>query len=197
MNYRRPASNRACANSSTACSSPAELLRLEARAALTRGDHATARQLLLRAIAENSRNEAVRLDLVELDLADGALDAAGKTLDQLSGLSKDSQDSVRIEALRARLQLAAVGGSADTLALAAKLAEAPADLEARLQLATALAVKQDYSNALAHLLEIVRRDRSFQDDIGRKTMLSLFTLLAAQPESVGARISLALARTLH
>ncbi|MEK7736269.1 MAG: tetratricopeptide repeat protein, partial [Pseudomonadota bacterium] len=80
-----------------------------------------------------------------------------------------------------------------------KLAEAPADLEARLQLATALAVKQDYSNALAHLLEIVRRDRSFQDDIGRKTMLSLFTLLAAQPEysELVREFRLALARTLH
>jgi len=34
------------------------------------------------------------------------------------------------------------------------------------------------------LLEIVRRDRGFQDDIGRKTMLDVFNLLGGQSELV-------------
>jgi len=34
------------------------------------------------------------------------------------------------------------------------------------------------------LLEIVRRDRAFGDDVGRKTMIEVFGLASAQPELV-------------
>jgi len=176
--------------------SPAEPLRLEAQAALSRGDNVAARRLLSSALAADPRNETARLDLVELDMTDGKLDTAGQVLEEMGGTARDQ---LRIAALRAHLQLAAASGTADTLALTARLADDPADLEARLQLATALACHQDYHNALGHLLEIVRRDRNFQDDIGRKTMLTLFTLLAAQPEhaELVREFRVALARALH
>lgn len=181
----------------------AEPLRLEAQAALARGNDAAARQLLQRAMAADPLNETVRLDLAELDVATGALDAARQSLDALSGTSREVKDKPRVEILRARLQLATASGSANTdlPALTARLAAAPDDLEARLQLATALASRKEYRTALEHLLEIVRRDRNFQDDVGRKTMLTLFTLLAGQPEPEYAELvrefRLALARTLH
>ena len=47
-----------------------------------------------------------------------------------------------------------------------------------------LAVKQDYAGALEHLMEIVRRDRVFGDDIGRKTMLQIFNLLGSGSDLV-------------
>jgi putative thioredoxin len=36
------------------------------------------------------------------------------------------------------------------------------------------------------LLEIVQRDRKFQEDIGRKTLLDVFNLLGGQGELVSA-----------
>ena len=36
------------------------------------------------------------------------------------------------------------------------------------------------------LLEIVRRDRKFKDDIGRRTLLDVFNLLGGQGELVSA-----------
>ena len=51
------------------------------------------------------------------------------------------------------------------------------DLEARLKLANLHVAARQYEAGMDQLLEIVRRDRSFGDDIGRKTLLSVFTLL--------------------
>jgi len=71
-----------------------------------------------------------------------------------------------------------------TDALEARVASHPDDLEARFDLASALIARRKYEGALEHLLGIVQRDRTFRDDIGRKTMLSVFDLAAHQPELV-------------
>jgi len=60
----------------------------------------------------------------------------------------------------------------------------PDDLEARFALANRLIAGRDYNGALEHLFAIVTRDRTFMDDVGRKTMLSVFGLAAHQPEVV-------------
>ena len=71
-----------------------------------------------------------------------------------------------------------------TDALEARVAAHPEDLEARFDLASALIAHRKYADALAQLLDIVKRDRTFRDDIGRKTMLSVFDLAAHQPQLV-------------
>ena len=70
--------------------------------------------------------------------------------------------------------------------LDARIAANPADLEARLELAQHCIAHKAWEPALEQLLEIVRRDRQFGDDIGRKTMLQVFELAAAQPPLVSA-----------
>lgn len=159
--------------------SPAEPLRQEALAAHARGDLDGARQLMIKAINTDSRNEAAYLDYVEMSIEAGVLDEAREVLDAVGGKARDT---ARVESLRARLQLAAAGSGADIEALRAGVAAAPADLDARLQLANALAASMDYRGAFEQLIEIVRRDRHWNEEAGRKTMLTLFGMLGAQPQ---------------
>jgi putative thioredoxin len=56
------------------------------------------------------------------------------------------------------------------------------DLEARLALARLSASKGDYDKACQQLLEILKRDRKFQDDQPRKTMLEIFEVVGPRSE---------------
>lgn len=162
--------------------SPAEPLRREALALAAAGDNAAARRTLAEAINLDPASDTAYLDFIQLSLDAGDADALAEAAELLDVIADRARDQDRVAALRARLQLARGGREADTGALQARLSAAPDDHEARLQLANALALQQDYRGALEALLELVRRDRKWNDDAGRKGMLNLFTLLAAQPQ---------------
>src|SRR5512143_1207840 len=150
---------------------PAEELRQQAAAARMAGDSAGALKLLAEASRIDPDHVGVRLDAAEimLDLNEG--DEAGR----LIGSVPDDADA-RVPALRARLQFMGAAGE-DEAALNARVAANENDLEARLKLANLLVAAGRYEAGMGHLLEIVRRDRSFGDDAGRKTLLSVFDLL--------------------
>ena len=163
--------------------SPSEELRLQAaRAYFADRDATRALGLLEQAAKSDPGNEAVRIDQAKIHLDLNELDAARKLLDSLGGLA---QMDDRVVALRARLDLAQGAAQAgDEATLESRIAQEPGDLEARLQLAQILVARERYDAALGHLLEIVKRDRRFRDDAGRKTMLEVFTLLGQDNELV-------------
>ena len=162
--------------------SPAEPLRQEAQAARARGDADATRKLLLQAIRLDPKHEQARLDLIDVLLDADDLAEAKRLLDEIAEQGKDRN---RIDSLAARLALAqGAAGGADEATLRGKIGAEPADMAARLALANLLALKQDYRGALEALLEIVRRDRAFEDDVGRRTMLQIFSLLGSDSELV-------------
>jgi len=175
--------------------SPAEPLRLAAQEARAQGDGGAARRLLQQALQLDPAHEASRLDLAEASLDDEALDEARRLLAEIS---EKARQGGRAQALQARLDLAA-SGSGDIAALQAKVAAQPQDLDARLAYGNALALRREYRAALAQLLEIVRIDRGWQDQAGRKAMLRLFTFLADDPAQADLvrEFRIALARTLN
>ena len=157
--------------------SPAEPLRQQALAAKARGETDATRKLLLQAITLDPRHEAARLDLVDLMIDAKDIEEARRLLDEIADRARDA---VRVDALRARLQLVAnTGSGADRASLERKIAADPADLEAHFELANLLALHQDYGPAMEQLLEIVRRERGFRDDAARKTLINLFNLLGS------------------
>lgn len=151
--------------------SPAETLRGEAAAARAAGDLPRALQVLAEASKLDATHAGVRLDAAEIMLDLGEIAEA----ERLVGSVADDADP-RVAQLRARLRFAGATGEDET-ALRSRISADANDLDARLKLANLLVAAERYEAGMEELLEIVRRDRGFGDDIGRKTLLSVFELL--------------------
>ena len=78
--------------------------------------------------------------------------------------------------------LRAAGESPAAEELAKRIAQDDGDLLARYQLSALALLGDDLEQALQQLLEIVRRDRSFMNDIGRRGMSAIFALLGRDHE---------------
>ena len=150
-------------------------LREEAAALVAEGRLDEALSRLSEASREQPADEAVRLDAIDVLLQLGRSDEAGQLL-----ASEYTLEGERANALRARLALAA--GAADTGELEAKLATNPADHATRLDLARAYAGQNRFREALENALEVVTRDRFFDEGAGRKALLQIFEALAGSEQ---------------
>ena len=163
--------------------SPAEELRREAHEMSAKGDLDGALQLLAEASALDPNDEWVRVDAAELLFAKGEPDEAQRLIDTLKDV--DVLKDARVQQLKAKVRLAEMQEEGESEAeLTAAIAANENDLEARLKLANVLVASNRHAEGMDQLLEIVRRDRSFQDDIGRRTLLDVFNLLGGQGELV-------------
>lgn len=161
---------------------PAESRRRNARALLDAGDAAGALPLLDEAIALEPRNDRARVDRADAHLALGQRDAAQADLAALGPLTSQDPKLAPVIA-RIRLNLAAPSGE-DAGALSQRVAADADDLDARLQLANLHIAQGRHEAAFEQLLEIIRRDRKFGDDAGRRTMLNVFDVLGSGNELV-------------
>jgi putative thioredoxin len=102
----------------------------------------------------------------------GDRDGALEILERISPAAEERKIADR---LIARLQLQG-DQSADEATLRQKLAAQPDSLEARFDLAQALAANEKLEEALSEFLNIVKSDRGFRDD-ARKAMVQIFEVL--------------------
>ena len=151
--------------------SPADELREEAAALRGAGDLSAALQKLADASKIDPAHVGVRIDAAEIMLDLNEADEARRLIASVP----DDADP-RVPQLKARLQFMEAAGE-DEAALTARVAANEHDLEARLKLANLYVAAGQHEAGMDQLLEIVRRDRGFGDDIGRKTLLSVFALL--------------------
>jgi len=146
-------------------------LRAEAAALVADNLLEDALAVLVEASQAAPQDQAIQLDAIDVLLQLGRSDEAAQLL---SGDYPNEPD--RATALRARLALAQ--GAADTAPLEARLAEMPDDHATRLELAKAYAAQSRFRDALEAALDVVRRDRFFDEGAGRKTLLQFFEALA-------------------
>jgi putative thioredoxin len=167
---------------------PAELERRKAARLRQQGDVDGAASALRAAMALDPDRDAVRLDLAQLLVDDSPtaanLDEAAAALAGASASAKFEAQwialSTRLQSLRRAAELPPAGE------LQQRIAADPDDLQARLDLANLHVAQRRFDVALEQLLSIVERDRSFGDDIGRRTMISVFDLAADQPQLVSS-----------
>ena len=153
--------------------SPADELRAEAAELRAAGDLSAALQKLADASKIDPAHIGVRIDAAEIMLDLNEADEARRLIASVP----DDADP-RVPQLKARLQFMEAAGE-DEAALVARVAANENDLEARLKLANLYVAAGQHEAGMDQLLEIVRRDRGFGDDIGRKTLLSVFDLLGS------------------
>lgn len=104
----------------------------------------------------------------------------------LSSLPVDAQTKDRAERVRAYAMFAqTVAEAPDAETLQARLAENPDDHRSRHQLAARLFNAGEHEAALEALLELLRRDRTYDDGIARRTLVAAFTILGPGSELTG------------
>ncbi len=145
-----------------------------AQAALDAGDVKSAAEGFAVALQRDSGNENAIAGLARCYIAAHDLARAEQTL-ALAPPAK--QNAAPIASAKAALELArkAEGSAkADTAALAAAIEKNPADYQARFDLALALNARGDSEGALDQLLEIIRRNKGWNEGAARKQLVEFF-----------------------
>lgn len=151
----------------------------EAETALAAGDNELAERIFATVIEMEPGHAGALAGLSGLALARGDHEGAARLLDEVPPAKVN--DPAVLKA-RAAIDLAAQAEAAGDLAeLAARLDAAPDDLAVRHDLALALAARGRSDEAAEHLLEIIRRDRDWNEGAARAQLLRMFD--AAGPGS--------------
>jgi len=134
------------------------------------------------------------LRAAEAAFAAGNADGAAELLAQVP---RDIAISERIAALERGISFAKVGSDGPGEAeLREALGIDPLDHDSRIKLASVLAGKRRFREAMEELLEVVRLGRHAQANTAREQLLALFTLAASEPKLV-ADYRRKLASALH
>src|SRR5262245_1348667 len=143
-----------------------------ADAALAGGDAAGAADLFAQVLAQDSTNIAALAGLARSYVATGAIEQAKQTL---ALVPEAKRNDAAVAAARAALDLAEQAKSVGPIGeLEQKVAASPLDHQARFDLAVALSSKGRRAEAVDNLIEIVRRDRKWNDDGARKQLVQFF-----------------------
>ena len=153
----------------------------EAEAVLAEGDPATAAQIYAEVLATDATNIAALAGLAKCYVATGAIDQAKQTL---AMVPESKGNDAAVKAVQASIDLAEQAKSVGpVIELEQKVAANPLDHQARFDLATALNASGKRAEATQALLEIVKRDRKWNDDGARKQLVQFFEAWGAADEA--------------
>ena len=167
-----------------------EVKRQQALSAYNVGDMDKALRLLEEAVQLDDDNHNAKIDLAALLVETKEFENAKNLLNKVP-LNLQQED--RVKELMTKVDLSERSGDLpDMDTLLQRIEQDEMDLQARLDLANHYITTQSYDDALQLLFDIIKKDRTFGDDIARKTILDIFTLLGSQDERVrSARKTLA------
>lgn len=153
---------------------PWDLLLVQAREQVAAGDFGAALTLLRRAWEDSRKRGDIGIELAAVLVQLNRLDEAQEQLDAIRLADRDALH----QQVQAQLDLQRQAAKTPEIQqLEAALAQSPDDLAVRYQLALANAANQQHRDALDGLIEILRRDRGFDDGAARKTLLDIIATL--------------------
>jgi putative thioredoxin len=168
-------------------SAPGADLLAEGKALLEAGQPEPAAQMFAASVQQDREKPDAWGGLIRALLALGDEEQAQEVLAEVPAAIAEHAE---IAGARAALALAAEGRAAQAAraGLEARLAADPADYQARYELATALNASGDRAAAADALLEIIRRDRTWNEDGARLQLLKFFEAWGFEdPATMAAR----------
>jgi putative thioredoxin len=164
--------------------SPVDELLAIAAEAVAANDLGTAAQAYAQILQEDPQNPFALGGLAKCYLASGDVERAKQAL---AMVPPEFANHEAIATVQAQLKLVGQAEAAgDVAELHAKVQKDPADHQARLDLAAALAARGQSEAAVGELLESIRRDRNWNEAAARKQLLTLFEALGAADPAVQA-----------
>lgn len=152
--------------------SSVERVREQIDMLLAQGDRQGAIGMLQQAVSEEPNNHALYTELCDLLIMENRIDEARQIL---AGLPADAEG---INKPKSRLELLEEGESLPSVdALRNQVEANKDDLALRHQLAVRLVIDDQVEQGLEELLNILRVDPHFDDDLARKTMIKVFDML--------------------
>ena len=149
--------------------------------ALAANDFAGAADLYAQVLAADNSSAAALAGLARAYVGTGSIDQAKKTL---ALVPEAKRRDAAVAAAQAAIDLAEQAKSVGPISeLEAKLAANPADHQARFDLAVALNADGKREAAADHLIEIVKRDRKWNDDGARKQLVQFFEAWGSADEA--------------
>jgi putative thioredoxin len=158
----------------------AELIR-QAEQTLVVGDAVKAAEIFANLLSEEPENVQALAGLVRCHVAAGNLEPARQTLELIP---KAKENDPLVSAARTALKLSEQAKNVDDVAtLEARVAVNPLDHQARFDFAVALNFKGNRRKALDQLIEIIKRDRKWNDDGARKQLVQFFEAWGSSDEN--------------
>jgi putative thioredoxin len=149
----------------------AEILK-EAETLLAEGDAANAATVYAEALSIDPTNIAALAGLARCYMATGAIEQAKQTL---AMVPESKREDAAVKAVQTAIDLAEQAKALGPVTeLEQKVAANPLDHQARFDLATALNAQGNRAEATNQLLEIVKRDRKWNEDGARKQLVQFF-----------------------
>ena len=143
-----------------------------ADALLAQGNATGAAEMYAQLLAEDTSNIDALAGLARAYVQTGALERAKQTL---ALVPEAKRNEAAVAAARAALEVAEQAKSLGPLTeLEQKMMADPQNHQARFDLAVALNAKGKREDAVKHLIEIVKRDRKWNDDGARKQLVQFF-----------------------
>ena len=152
--------------------SSVDVMKAELTGVLADRDWDSAIAMLQQAMQDEPQNLPLRTELADV------LVRAGRAEDARQILESVPEDTEGSERAQNRLEFQEeAAGYGELSELQSAVAEDDDDLESHYRLAVVATMLEDYELALDQAMVILQRDRTYRDDIGRVTMVRIFTLL--------------------
>ena len=163
-----------------------ELETLEAEQLAESGDTETALDKLEDALAKDPGNDEARYDLIKLLLAEGALEGAQAIFAPMADRATGLLAEQRVNAFGRYIDaLAAARQGRSPAELSAAIEANKRDFTARFELAQIFFASGHFTEAMDELLEIIMRDKGWNDELARKTYVAILEVMSKpQPKPI-------------